>query len=289
MDLVPEITIDAIIDRYAVLLLDGYGVLVDSSGALPGAADLIARLNRAGKRYFILTNDASKLPATAARRYQSYGLTIAADRFITSGSLLGGYFAEHGLAGARSVVLGPDDSRRYVELAGGQVVLPTDPFDVLVIGDESGFPFVETVDRVLTALIRKVDRGEPVHLVLPNPDLIYPAAGGGFGIASGSVALMLEAALGLRYPARPDLRFARLGKPHAPIFADAARRSGTRDMVMLGDQLETDVRGANAFGLDSVLVDGGVTASSLDTLPAPLRPTYRLRSLAPGRPRGPQD
>lgn len=289
MDRVPETTIDEIIDRYAVLLLDGYGVLVHSSGALPGAADLIARLKRVGKRYYILTNDASKLPATAARRYQSYGLAIAADRFITSGSLLAGYFADHGLAGARSVVLGPEDSRRQVELAGGQVVPPADPFDVLVIGDESGFPFVETVDQVLTALIRKIDRGESVRLVLPNPDLIYPAAGGGFGIASGSVALMLEAALGVRYPGRPDLRFARLGKPHAPIFAEAVRLSGTREMVMIGDQLETDIRGANAFGLDSVLVDGGVTASSLDPLPAPLRPTYRLRSLAPGRPPGPQD
>lgn len=282
MDRVPAITIDEIIDRYAVLLLDGYGVLVHSSGALPGAADLIARLNRVGKRYYILTNDASKLPATAARRFQSYGLAIAADRFITSGSLLAGYFADHGLAGARSVVLGPEDSRRQVELAGGQVVPPADPFDVLVIGDESGFPFVETVDRALTALIRKIDRGESVRLVLPNPDLIYPAADGGFGIASGSVALVLEAALGLRYPDRPDLRFVRLGKPHAPIFVEAVRLSGTRDMVMLGDQLETDVRGASEFGLDSVLVDGGITASSLDTLSAPLRPTYRLRSLASG-------
>ena len=37
------------------------------------------------------------------------------------------------------------------------------------------------------------------------------------------------------------------------------KRTGTRDMVMLGDTLETDIRGANAFGIDSVLVAGGVT------------------------------
>ena len=36
-------------------------------------------------------------------------------------------------------------------------------------------------------------------------------------------------------------------------------------MVMFGDTLETDIRGANAFGIDSALVAGGVTpADGLD-------------------------
>ena len=33
-----EITIEEVINRYAVLLLDAYGVLVHTSGALAGAA-----------------------------------------------------------------------------------------------------------------------------------------------------------------------------------------------------------------------------------------------------------
>jgi ribonucleotide monophosphatase NagD (HAD superfamily) len=179
------------------------------------------------------------------------------------------------------VVLGPEESAQYVAQAGGQVVAPTDPFEVLVIGDESGFPFLETVDAVLSTLCHQLDRQEEVHLILPNPDLIYPRGEQGFGIASGGVALLFEAALHLRYPERPELRFTRLGKPHPAIFAEALRYSGTKDMVMIGDQLETDVRGANAFGLDSVLVSTGVTASATAALPAELRPTYRLRALLP--------
>jgi ribonucleotide monophosphatase NagD (HAD superfamily) len=73
----------------------------------------------------------------------------------------------------------------------------------------------------------------------------------------------------------------RPGKPNAPPFAEALRRSGTRDMVMLGDQLETDIRGANDFGFDSVLVTTGVTASPRTPLAAQVRPAYYLRSLAP--------
>lgn len=274
-----EITIEEVIRRYEVLLLDAYGVLVHTSGALAGAVDLINRLNYSGKPYYILTNDASKLPTTAAERYRGYGLALEPERIITSGVLLKNYFAAQRLVGKRCVVLGPEDSMHYVELAGGRIVSPKDTFDVLVIGDETGFPFLETVDMVLSALFQKLDRKEDVHLILPNPDLIYLKVDQGFGITSGSIALMFEAALQLRYPNLPNHRFVRLGKPHAPIFYEALKRCGNREMVMIGDQLETDIRGANAFGIDSVLVMGGVTASKMSIISEELRPKYYMRSL----------
>ena len=279
MNAIQEITIETLIDRYEVLLLDAFGVLVHSSGTLAGAAELITKLNLIAKPYYILTNDASRLPSTAAARFQNMGLAIEADRIITSGDLLKGYFAENRLTGSRCVVLGPEDSDRYVTLAGGQVVPPKDAFDVLVIADESGFPFLDTVDSVLTGLIRKLDNDESVHLVLPNPDLIYPKSNRDFGITSGGIALMLEAALQQRYPGQNNLHFDRLGKPHDDIFKEALRRSSTRNMVMIGDQLATDIRGANDFGLDSVLVGGGITNMQAITGDDHLLPTYAMTSI----------
>jgi ribonucleotide monophosphatase NagD (HAD superfamily) len=208
------------------------------------------------------------------------GLAIETDRIITSGSLLKGYFAQNRLTGSRCVVLGPEDSVRYVELAGGLVVTPDDEFDVVVIGDESGFPFLDTVDSVLTGLIRKLDHGENVHLVLPNPDLIYPKSDRDFGITGGGIALILEAALQQRYPGKCNLHFDRLGKPYDVIFKEALRRSGTRNMVMIGDQLATDIRGARAFGLDSVLVASGITNMHTITVDDDhLLPTYAMQSI----------
>ena len=281
MDKIQEITMDLLIDRYEVLLLDAFGVLVHSSGTLAGATELITKLNRSAKPYYILTNDASRLPATAATRFKNMGLAIEADRIITSGALLNGYFAKNRLAGSRCVVLGPEDSVHYVELAGGRVVPPKGAFDVLVIGDESGFPFLDTVDSVLTGLIRKLDCGENVHLVLPNPDLIYPKSDRDFGITGGSIALILEAALQQRYPGQSNLYFDRLGKPHDVIFEEALRRSGTRNMVMIGDQLATDIRGANAFGLDAVLVGSGITNMQTTTVDDDLRPKFTMKSITP--------
>ena len=283
MERLPETTIEDIIARYRVLLLDAFGVLVSSSGALPGAAALIDALNRSRKPYYLLTNDASKLPQTAARRFQGYGLEIDPERIITSGSLLKNYFDRHRLQNARCAVLGPDDSKQYVADAGGIVTPPENGFDAVVIGDEEGYPFVETIDAVLTELFHKVERRESFRLVLPNPDIIYPKANQGVGMASGSTALIIEAALKLRYPGRADLIFDRLGKPHAEIFQQARRLSGSDSMVMIGDQLETDIRGAGAFGLDSVLVGTGITNIRTAVIPDNLRPTYYMRSIELGR------
>ena len=275
---IKDTTMQELIARYPVILFDSFGVLASSNAVLPGAVELIANLNAIAKTYFVLTNDASALPESRSENYAKLALNIKPEQIITSGGLLSRYFADEHLQGLRCVILGPEDSVRYVQIAGGEVVPIGADFDAVVIGDQSGFPFLETMDQVMTDLFRKTDKGENVRLILPNPDLIYPD-GDGFGFASASIAMLLESALKLRYPDRDDLHFIRLGKPHEAIFAEALRRSGTRDMVMIGDQLETDIKGANDFGLDSVLVGTGIAALDLSWAPESMRPTYTLRSL----------
>ena len=276
---IPKTTFRELADRYSTILFDAYGVLAGSNSVAPEAPAAIQLLHSVGKPYFVLTNDSSALAETRSASYKSMGLPIDPTRIITSGSLLGGYFAENDLAHSRCVVLGPRDSLRYVESAGGCVVPYGADFDALVIGDQSGFPFLAAVDTILSALFRKIDAGDTVQLILPNPDLIYPE-GDDFGFASGSVALIFESALELRYPNRPDLRFSRLGKPHPAIFREAFRRSGTMDMVMIGDQIETDIKGANDFGIASALISTGVSGYDASQVPQSERPDYLIESLA---------
>jgi HAD superfamily hydrolase (TIGR01459 family) len=274
---IPVATAGELMDRYEVLLLDAYGVLVSLDGAMPGAAAFIAELNRRQKPYWLLSNTAARLSAHAAARYQGFGLAISPERILTSGTLLVDHFQAAGLVGRRCLVLGPEDSREYVRLAGGQPVAIGKDFEVLVLADQAGFPLLETLDWLLSTLIEKLDQGQSVPMLLPNPDLFYPKAAG-YGITAGSLAVLLEAALAQRYPGRGDLRFVRLGKPYPGLFEAAARRAGTRDMVLIGDQLETDIEGAADFGIDSVLVLGGV--SSLAALSgSKASPTWLLRSL----------
>lgn len=278
MRTLPSVTLDSLIEDYDALLLDVYGVLVSLDGALPGAADLLGWLNRQGKPYWLLSNTAARLPEHAAERYRGFGLEIAAERILTSGMLLADYFTAHGLHGKATLVLGPEDSRVYVERAGGRPVGPGGDFDVLVLADQAGYPLLETLDELIGILFDKLDSGMRVPLLLPNPDLIYPKAGG-FGITAGSLAVVLEAVLARRYPGRADLGFVRLGKPHPALFEAAAKAAASRRLVMIGDQIETDIQGANDFGIDSVLVLGGVSQTTDAVAQGGTLPTYRVGSL----------
>ncbi len=271
-------SIGLLIDQYPVLLFDAYGVLVDKTGALAGARELITHLNVSAKPYYVLTNSASRLPADMATGFRAFGLEIRAERIITSGMLLESYFFAHALVGKECVVLGTEQSREYIMLAGGKPVPAGEDAEVVVIADQAGFPFVETVDAALSGILRRLDAGRNVHLLLCNPDLVYPFSPGRYGITAGSVAAMVEAVLHERYPDR-NLAFVRLGKPYSPIFEEAVRRAGPGQMILFGDQLQTDILGARRFGIDSALVLAGLTPEASGDWPEDMTPNYVLESL----------
>lgn len=277
---IPETRMAELLDTYDVILLDAYGVLVNYEGPLSGAGQLIDTLNRRGQTYCLVSNSASKLAESVARQYAAWGLAIPAERIVTAGGLLPAYFQAHGLHGARTCVLGTGDSRELARRAGAEVLGMDDvragrDFEVLILADQAFAPFWDIFDGALGSLLRRLDAGGVVRLVLPNPDLIYPRAGG-FGFTSGSLALMLEEVLLRRYPGPDAPRFEALGKPHAAIFAEAMRRAGGGRAVMVGDQLETDILGASRFGIDAVLLWGGVSRPTDMEI---VRPTFHLKSI----------
>jgi len=253
----PEpVTIAELLDRYDGVLLDAYGVLVDDRGPLPGAAALFAELDRRGTPCAIVTNYASRLPATYAARFAHHGIRLAPERIVTSGSLLPAYFRDRGLVGARTCVLGTPDAFAYVRDGGGvPVALERGmAIDAVAVCDDSGTPFVDGIELAFSAVGRAVEAGRRPALVLPNPDLIYPKGDAEYGFTAGAMALLIEAALDRRFPGH-GLVFDRLGKPGPQLFAEARRRVGGR-VVMIGDQLETDIAGACAAGIDAALLAG---------------------------------
>jgi ribonucleotide monophosphatase NagD (HAD superfamily) len=71
------------------------------------------------------------------------------------------------------------------------------------------------------------------------------------------------------------------GKPARPLLDETVRRVGGRRPLMVGDRLDTDIEGARAAGLDSLLVLTGVTGlAELVAAAEGLRPTYLARDLS---------
>lgn len=288
-DLAPLIDLPSLRARYEGFLLDAYGVLVDRERALPGAVALLEDLERAGCPWRVLTNAASRLPEELSETFAALGLSIPAERILTSGSLLAEPAVSGDLSGIRALVLGPAGACRYAERAG---IIPV-PFDealeaeALIIADQQDLRWPEHMDLAASLLVRRLDAGLPLRLVLCNPDLIYPVAPGRVGLTAGALAAMLEAIIRERWPDH-GLGFIRLGKPAPALFESARRQLGVTRLVMLGDQLATDIAGARAAGIDAVLVGTGLAPTSGRAATA-VRPTWVLPSLAVASSRAGED
>jgi HAD superfamily hydrolase (TIGR01450 family) len=278
---VPRSTnIRELLDRHDGVLLDAFGVLIDGSGALPGAVQLIDELTARGTPYAIVSNDASRSRETFARRFAGFGLVVPPDRFVTSGTLLPAYFRDHGLAGARTCVLGTDDSCAFVREGGGVPVEVVDgiEIDVVAVCDDGGTPFLDGIEIALSAIVRAIRAGRRPALVVPNPDLIYPKGAGELGFTAGAMAVLIETGLERALPGS-GVVFERLGKPQPHLMRAAASQLGVAPerLVMIGDQLETDVAGAHAAGIASALV-GGISHWDVHQS---IAPTYLLGTIAP--------
>lgn len=248
-----------LLDEVDGIFLDVYGVLLDARGPLPGAAALIDELHRRALPYAVVTNDASRSATTYAARFAGLGLAIGAEHVVTAGSLMPAYLRARGLAGARTCVLGTPDSIAYVVEGGGVPVALARgmTIDAIAVCDDAGFPFLEGLEIALSAIVRAVDDGRDVALILPNPDLVYPKGERELGCTAGAMALVIEEVLARRFGARAP-RFVHLGKPEPTIFLAAAAKLGLAParIAHVGDQLETDIAGAKAAGVRAALVAG---------------------------------
>ena len=90
---------------------------------------------------------------------------------------------------------------------------------------------------------------------------------GGLRAGSGAVQAFIEAA--------GDARATVIGKPQPGIFQQALTGLGLRveETIMIGDTAETDIAGASAAGLRSVMVESGNANATDDGVVPTLRVT----------------
>jgi HAD superfamily hydrolase (TIGR01450 family) len=243
--------------RYRAVFFDSYGVLRVGDEVLPGVAEALAGLSEAKIPYWVLTNDASRNREGVAA---AFGGLIPTERFVSSGLMLIDYLRRQppqGLLG----YLGPPRAEPLLDLADCDYrSLPEletlEGVAAVALMDEEGFDWARELNRV----VNYARQHPELPIYVPNPDLVYPTAEG-VGLAAGSLAALLEAVLG-----RPCQAF---GKPSPPIFEHSLELARAElgpleasEVLMVGDTLETDVRGARAVGLASALVLSGNTIPS---------------------------
>ncbi|MGX1774237.1 HAD-IIA family hydrolase [Nocardia brasiliensis] len=251
-------------DRYEALLLDLDGTLYRGPVVIEGAPAALAA--EGTQQLVYVTNNASRSPATVAAHLVDLGFPATTDDVVTSAQAAARLLAERLAPGAEVLVVGTDDLAAEVTAAG---LRPVRRFDgaapaAVVQGHspQTGWPELAEAAYALRA---------DALWVAANTDKTLPNER---GLAPGNGAMV--AALRTATDLEPMVA----GKPFAPLMEDALVRAGTRSALVVGDRLDTDIEGANAVGLESLLVLTGVsTLDELKDAAAEFIPTYVADSL----------
>lgn len=250
----------ALAENYSVIFFDAYGVLKNFEGVIHGVLDVLADLKNAGKELFIVTNDSSRSPRKMGQLYThpEFGELFPEDRVISSG-MLARDFLRSKVKSGQVAYLGKKDSAFYIESAGltavplSECTLDT-PVGAVALLDDEGFDWQPDINRAINLL-----RHRTMPVVVANADKVYPVSGNNVAVAVGGIADLIESILGKE--------FVRFGKPDAYMFSYSFSRASAitpgvrrKDILMVGDTLETDIRGGNKFGIDTVLTLSGNTA-----------------------------
>ncbi|MEI9425854.1 HAD-IA family hydrolase, partial [Mesorhizobium sp. Cs1299R1N1] len=132
-------------------------------------------------------------------------------------------------------------------------------FDTLVVLDDEGFDFKRAADRILSVFHRRlIETDEMPRIITANANIVYPGKDGSLLFGPGIIGPMLEA--GLAPFGAPPISVEFVGKPGRAIFDECIARAGTDRLLMVGDQLDTDIKGAKAAGLDALLVTSGLNS-----------------------------
>ena len=243
--------LSAVAERYDAVLCDVWGVIHNGRESFAPAIEALTRFRRERGPVVLISN--APRPADAIRP-QLRSLNVpdeAISAIVTSGDATRVELAAR--ASGRCWHLGPERDRVLYEGLSLSFAGPEDCDFISCTGpfETDGLPDApETYGEVfgpLTARGLTMVCANPDRVVQRGRDLIWCA---------GALADLYEAMGGVVVMA---------GKPYPPIFrlalTAAAEQRGEADagrVLVIGDGVVTDVKGAQAQGLDCLFVAGGV-------------------------------
>lgn len=244
-------------------LLDMDGVLIRGRTPIPGAPEFLARLEAAGVRFLVLTNNPIYTPIDLAHRLKTAGLDIPADRIFTSSMATARFLKSQRPKGTTAFVVGESGLTEPLHQAG-VVITETSP-EYVVLGETKRYDFEE-----ITRAVRHLAAG--AHFIATNPDPSGPSEGG-LTPACGAMAALMAEASGVK----PFF----IGKPNPLMMRSALNHLGvhSEDTVMVGDRMDTDVIGGLEAGMDTILCLSGVTQRE-DIGKFSFQPTLVVESVA---------
>ncbi len=249
-------------NRPAAYILDLDGVVYRGITVIPGACESIDRLRSSGSRVVFLTNNATRTRAATARRLVDMGIPCSAGDVISSAYATSVYIKEK----YGSSTIYPVGEQGLVEelKMAGHTINRLDA-DYVVAGLDREFTY-EKLARALDLIMNGAG------FIATNNDAMLPTEYG-FLPGAGSMIAAIQAASDVV----PDV----IGKPNKPIMDVLLMEYGlkSKECVMVGDRLETDILAGIRAGMRTVLVLTG--ASGIEDIESSgIRPDSVIDSIA---------
>lgn len=255
--------LESISEGFNAILLDAYGVFWggNSMGLLPGSKDTMEKLMAQGKIIGILSNS-TQLAKKEIEKLQAHGL-IEGKHFhflITSGEVTRNIFLHSALPfptpRKKFYLFGSPHPKFSSHGAIFKDTLFQETADLL----QADFiyisiPHIDGQDQTDPLLFREdvdVFKQSLIPMVCANPDRFAHEGNPPQAVVrQGSIALMYEQLGGTVFY---------IGKPSDRMYIAAMEAfvpygiSNPKDVLMVGDTPETDIRGARNFGMPSALI-----------------------------------
>jgi HAD superfamily hydrolase (TIGR01459 family) len=241
----------ALLARYDVMYCDVWGVLHDGHRAFADACEALLRF-RAGGGTVILVSNAPVPGERVAAMLDARGVPRDAyDAVVASGEIALRHIEEQGYA--RLYCIGPTerDAATFTRLSAKRTGL--DEADAILctgLNDDER----ETAKDYRPLLAAA--RARRLPFVCANPDLVVDVGGRQY-LCAGAIADLYE---------RMDGEVFWAGKPHANAYAAAREKAeairgmnvAAARIIAVGDSLRTDLKGAEAAGIDAIFVASGI-------------------------------
>lgn len=244
--------------HFSIILLDMVGVIYDEQSAMPGAIEEVKSILKRNKKLILLTNN-PRPNNIAKEKLKKLGFPISLDIF-TSGDATRYYLDKH-FKNKKIYHLGQHKNKDLLFDRESLIVSSLEDADLVILSiyteqDENNETYIEELKKIAKS-------SKPV--LCSNPDIKAPY-GNTMRKTAGHYAKILE---GL------GKNVIYMGKPHPFIYDLIWEKYHLTEedkgkTLMVGDTLETDIVGANLYGLTSLLVLSGNTGKEIPPAVTPI-------------------
>ena len=230
--------------EYDAFIIDLWGVMHNGISLNSSAMNAVRELDSNGKRIIFLSN-----APRPTKKVIEFLKKMKMDERYLKNVLTSGEAALNSLKrnefGKKFYHLGPQrDDSLFVDIKKNQTSIENCDF-ILCTGlfdeEEENLKFYENLLKNFTKKI----------LVCTNPDLIVHR-GGEEEYCAGKIAEIFEKLGG---------RVIYFGKPHKEVYLSCLKEN--EKTLVIGDNLKTDIKGANNMKLDSIFITNGVHKSKI--------------------------